>query len=182
MNGGSDGPAAEVHDEGDGSLASGGLRGQGRCEVQGEQLRKRTRPLSGRVCHWRLFLRHSLHARSACLPTPCADVSSEEDEEGGPGRPHPGASPDSPLTQDVLQQAYQQQGLPEGMGRSSSSRGGSSWLRGRSSSVGGGGEGSALDDSSSVLSLDLAGEAVGADAQIATVGSVWQQDIEGWKA
>ncbi|KAL4421597.1 hypothetical protein ABPG75_010888 [Micractinium tetrahymenae] len=102
LNGSADNPVAEVHDEGDGSLAS--------------------------------------------------DDSSDDEQPPGP-------RPESPLTQDVLQQAYQQQGLPEGMGRSGSSRGGSSWLRGRSGSGGVGGEGSALDDSSSVLSLDLAGEA-----------------------
>lgn len=62
----------------------------------------------------------------------------------------------------MLQRAYPQQGVPEGLARNGSSRAGSSWLRGRSGS-GAGGDGSALDDGSSVLSLDLAGEAVGAD-------------------
>ncbi|KAL4450201.1 hypothetical protein ABPG77_010870 [Micractinium sp. CCAP 211/92] len=103
---GSDSPVAEVHDEGDGSLAS----------------------------------------------------EDSSDEEQGVGRPPSGVRPGSPLTQDVLQQAYPQQGPPEGLSRNGSSRGGSSWLRGRSGSGGLGGEGSALDDSSSVLSLDLGGE------------------------
>ena len=108
----------------------------------------------------------------ACLAhlLACADDESS-DEEGAGGGP-----PGSPLTQDMLQQVFQRQGQQGQQGQqqaapqaaphpppaqSSSSRGGGSWLRGFSGSVGGGEGGSALDEASSVISLgDLGAEAV----------------------
>jgi hypothetical protein len=102
-----------------------------------------------------------------------SDDSSDEDGEGE----GEGGRPSSPLTQDVLQQAYQSQQPPQndtqtagGMGslpdglptRSTSSRGGNSWLRGRNGSIGGTADGaSALDETSSVISLgDMGAETV----------------------
>ncbi|EFN59785.1 hypothetical protein CHLNCDRAFT_56574 [Chlorella variabilis] len=81
-----------------------------------------------------------------------------------------GKGPNSPLTHDVLRQAYQSQQQPPQNGvhavgsmgslpgdiptRSTSSRGGNSWLRGHNGSMGGAGDGgSALDETSSVISL-----------------------------
>lgn len=104
----------------------------------------------------------------------CADDESSDGEGAG------GASPGSPLTQDMLQQAFQQHSLQEQQqlqqqaaaaqaaqppppAKSSSSRGGGSWLRGFSGTMGPGDGGSALDEASSVISLgDMGAEAVSA--------------------
>ncbi|PSC68967.1 hypothetical protein C2E20_7463 [Micractinium conductrix] len=101
-------PAAEVHDEGDGSLAS----------------------------------------------------DSDSDDERGVGNGL-GEGPESPLTQDALRQAYDQQQQAQQQGvlpsaasvpRSGGSSRGGSWLRGAGGSA-------ALDDNSSVFSLDLGADA-----------------------
>jgi hypothetical protein len=111
----------------------------------------------------------ALIAKASCICLPLsADDDSEEEEGGGLG---------SPLTQDALRRAAQQQGQPpafngvhgsasagslagEAPPRSVSSRGvASSWLWGRSGSTAGLGEGT--EEASSVMSLgELGAEAV----------------------
>lgn len=91
-------------------------------------------------------------------------LASDDSSNDGEGMGDARGGSDSPLTQDALRQAYQQQQQQQqprpgmdSLGKSSSSRGGSSWLRGRNGSGGVSGVegGSVLDDGSSVYSLDL---------------------------
>lgn len=146
--------AVEVHCEGDGSLASGGW--------PVSNLAKRRRP-------WLVQDQplHLLSRQASRLPVLHADDDSEEEEGGGLG---------SPLTQDALRRAAQQQAQPpasngmrasasagslaeEAPPRSVSSRGGAgSWLWGRSGSAAGLGEGT--EEASSVMSLGELGAEV----------------------
>ena len=86
---------------------------------------------------------------------------SDSDDERGVGNGL-GEGPESPLTQDALRQAYDQQQQAQQQGvlpsaasvpRSGGSSRGGSWLRGAGGSA-------ALDDNSSVFSLDLGADAV----------------------
>lgn len=166
----------EVHDEGDGSLASGArfivakLPGwrlpewRQRAATVGCVLAEGCCLCFAAVLPLRCS-HPSLPAQACCslarLFVPATEDDSSEDELGG-------EVPGSPLTQDVLQQQQQalqqrqrqqQQQAPPlsgGPPKSGSSRGGGSWLRGGrgAGSAGGAGEGSqGLDDASDVISL-----------------------------
>jgi hypothetical protein len=193
---------AEVHYEGDGSLASG----EQACMQQCMQARRQQSRVGLPGCMAGSCLCASYSYQGAfgtaravaplkpvkgrdlpCMHTPplLADDDSDDEEEG-----------DS-LTQDVLQHAYlqQQQQLPpsdmlHGSGsmgsmpldpaaRSTSSRGGggsSSWLRGRTGSASGLGDGGGLEEGSSVFSL---GD-MGVDAVSTVRGTLAVHCITNW--